>query len=181
MRISDWISDVCSSDLPYLDNITEGKKGSLGWMFDNALPGNTLVARYGEPVFMRRFNNLPSAENAKIQTFGYPATTTHLHNAHVGSESDGFPMDFMEPGEFWDHHYAMIYAHHDEREALGSLWYHDRMNDFTATNVYAGLSGMAIFYDHIDSGDENDTNDSALRLPGEIGRASCRAGVGQSV
>src|SRR3546814_1218818 len=70
---------------------------------------------------MRRFNNLPSAENAKIQTFGYPATTTHLHNAHVGSESDGFPMDFMEPGEIWDHHYALIYARHDAREALGSL------------------------------------------------------------
>src|SRR3546814_6837487 len=27
---------------PDLDNLTEGKKGSLGWMFDNALPGNTL-------------------------------------------------------------------------------------------------------------------------------------------
>lgn len=154
---------------PDMDQLTEGKKGSLGWMFDNAMPGNTLVARYGEPVFMRRFNNLPHAEDAKIQEFGYPATSTHLHNAHVGSESDGFPMDFMEPGEFWDHHYAMIYARHDEREALGSLWYHDHMIDFTATNVYAGLSGMAIFYDHIDSGDENDTNESALRLPGGYG------------
>src|SRR3546814_18752703 len=79
-------------------------------------------------------------------------------------------MDFMEPGEFWDHHYAMIYARHDEREALGSLWYHDHMIDFTATNVYAGLSGMAVFYDHIDSGDENDTNESALRLPGGYGK-----------
>src|SRR3546814_3343951 len=115
-------------------------------MFENALPGNTLVARYGEPVFMRRFNNLPSAENAKIQTFGYPATTTHLHNAHVGSESDGFPMDFMEPGEFWDHHYAMIYARHDEREALGSLWYHDHMIDRSEEHTYELQSLMRTSY-----------------------------------
>lgn len=155
---------------PDLDQLTEGKKGSLGWMFDGMLPGPTLVANYGEPVFLRRFNNLPPAEEAKITGFGYPSTTTHLHNAHVGSESDGFPMDFIEPGEFWDHHYAMIYARDDYREALGSLWYHDHMVDFTSTNVYAGLSGMAIFYDFLDSGDENDPNPDALRLPGEYGR-----------
>lgn len=155
---------------PDLDQLTEGKKGSLGWMFDGMLPGPTLVARYGEPVFLRRFNNLPPAEEAKITGFGYPSTTTHLHNAHVGSESDGFPVDFIEPGEFWDHHYAMIYARDDFREALGSLWYHDHMEDFTATNVYAGLSGMSIFYDFLDSGDENDSNPDALRLPGEYGR-----------
>src|SRR3546814_12561030 len=29
---------------------------------------------------------------------------------------------------------------------------------------------MAIFYDHIDSGDENDTRESALRLPGGYGQ-----------
>lgn len=155
---------------PDLDQLTEGKKGSLAWMFDGMTPGPTLVANYGEPVFLRRFNNLPPAEEAKITGFGYPSTTTHLHNAHVGSESDGFPMDFIEPGEFWDHHYAMIYARDDFREALGSLWYHDHMVDFTATNVYAGLSGMAIFYDFLDSGDENDPNPDALRLPGEYGR-----------
>src|SRR3546814_14538344 len=139
-------------------------------MFNNAAPGETLVARYGEPVFVRRFNNMPQAEDVKIP-FGYPAFTTHLHNAHTASESDGFPMDFFEPGEFWDHHYAMLYARNDPNEALASLWYHDHMVDFTATNVYAGLSGMAIFYDHIDSGDENDTRES------EIGRAACRERV----
>jgi FtsP/CotA-like multicopper oxidase with cupredoxin domain len=143
--------------------------GSLAWMWNGATPGETLVARYGEPVFVRRYNDLPATENAQIP-FGLPYITTHLHNAHTASESDGFPMDFAGPGEYWDHHYAMMYARNDPREALASLWYHDHMADFTATNVYAGLSAMAIFYDYLDSGDENDPNRDALRLPGTYGK-----------
>lgn len=143
--------------------------GSLAWLLNGKLPGDTLVARYGEPLFIRRFNRLPTAENAQIP-FGYPATTMHLHNSHSASESDGYPMDFMEPGGFWDHHHPMSFARDDSREALGSLWYHDHMIDFTATNVYAGLSGMSIFYDDIDSGNENDNRQGALRLPSGYGR-----------
>jgi FtsP/CotA-like multicopper oxidase with cupredoxin domain len=166
----------------YVQNITEGLwnyhpalsklnplGGSLAWMFNNHAPGETFIARYGEPFFIRRHNNLPLAENTKIP-FGYPATSTHLHNSHSASESDGFPMDFIEPGQFWDHHHPMMYARNDPNEALGSLWYHDHMIDFTATNVYAGLSGMAIFYDHIDSGDEKDKRAGALRLPSGYGK-----------
>ena len=143
--------------------------GSLAWMFNGATPGETLVARYGEPVFVRRYNDLPTTENAFLP-FGLPYTTIHLHNAHTASESDGYPEDFVGTGEFWDHHYAMYYARNDPNEALGSLWYHDHMLDFTATNVYAGLSAMAVFYDEIDSGDENDPNPNALRLPGGYGQ-----------
>ncbi|MGV6852766.1 MAG: multicopper oxidase family protein [bacterium] len=167
----------------YEQHITEGywnyhqdlsalnpNNGSIAWMYSGggqgpSTPGPTLVARYGEPVFVRRYNDLPTSDQV-IMPIGYPAITTHLHNAHTASESDGYPMDFAMPGQSWDHHYAMMYARNDPREALGSLWYHDHMIDFTATNVYAGLSGMAIFYDHIDSGDENDPNPEALRLPG---------------
>ncbi len=143
--------------------------GSLAWMFNGATPGETLVARYGEPVFVRRYNDLPRVEDTRMP-FGYPATTIHLHNAHTASESDGYPMDFSEPGQYWDHHYAMVYARNDPDEALSSLWYHDHMIDFTATNVYAGLSAMAVFYDYIDSGDERDRRHGALRLPGGYGR-----------
>lgn len=166
----------------YTQNQTEGywnyhpalsalnpNNGSLAWLWNGATPGEMFIAKYGEPYFIRRFNNLPLAENTKIP-FGYPSVTTHLHNSHSGSESDGNPMDFMEPGQFWDHHHPMMYARNQSSEALGSLWYHDHMMDFTATNVYAGLSGMTIFYDHIDSGNENDSNGLALRLPGGYGQ-----------
>jgi FtsP/CotA-like multicopper oxidase with cupredoxin domain len=152
-----------------LTAITSDGLGSLAWLWNGATPGETLVATYGEHAFVRRFNDLPSVEDALIP-FGLPYVTTHLHNAHVASESDGNPMDFFGPGEFWDHHYPIIYARNDPNEALASLWYHDHMLDFTATNVYAGLSSMAIFYDHIDTGDENDPRESALRLPGGYGQ-----------
>ena len=152
-----------------LSNLNPLGFGSLAWLFNGATPGEQLVARYGEPVFVRRYNDLPMTEDALIP-FGLPYTTIHLHNAHTGSESDGYPGDFVGPGEFWDHHYAMMYARNDPDEALGSLWYHDHMLDFTATNVYAGLSAMSTFYDHIDSGDENDPNPDALRLPGTYGK-----------
>lgn len=153
----------------YHDELTAltGNSGSLAWMFNGATPGETMVARYGQPVFVRRYNDLPDLENSKMP-FGYPASTIHLHNGHTASESDGNPMDFTIPGKFWDHHYAMYLARNDSREALGSLWYHDHMIDFTATNVYAGLSGMSIFYDDIDTGNENDSNPKALRLPGNL-------------
>ena len=153
--------------------------GSIAWMFRNdskgaeadipSTPGDTLVARYGEPVFVRRFNDLPATENA-LMPIGLPYTTIHQHNAHTASESDGYPEDFFGPGETWDHHYAMYLARNDSNEALGSLWYHDHMLDFTATNVYAGLSAMSIFYDEIDSGNENDLNPAALRLPSGYGQ-----------
>ncbi len=149
--------------------------GSIAWMFSGgegtggqpSTPGPTLVARYGEPVFVRRHNDLPSADDV-FMPIGYPAISTHLHNAHTASESDGYPMDFAMPGEFWEHHYAMYYARNDSNEGMGSLWYHDHMIDFTATNVYAGLSGMAIFYDEFDSGDETDPNPNAFNLPGNM-------------
>lgn len=143
--------------------------GSLAWMMNGATPGETFIARYGEPAFVRRYNDLPMTENAELP-FGLPYLSMHLHNAHTASESDGYPEDFTWPGQFWDHHHAMMYARHDPNEALASLWYHDHMLDFTATNVYAGLSAMSIFYDDIDSGDENDPNPEALRLPGTYGK-----------
>ncbi len=68
-------------------------------------------------------------------------------------------------GEFHDHHYPNILAGGDSNEALNTLWYHDHRGDFTAQNTYKGLVGMLLLFDEIDSGDENDPNPKALRLP----------------
>jgi hypothetical protein len=51
------------------------------------LPGPTFVAHYNEPIFVRIFNELPAASIG----FGSPEISTHLHNLHCASESDGFP------------------------------------------------------------------------------------------
>src|SRR5262249_5822969 len=81
------------------------KKGSWSWGIDGLTPGPTFHARYGEPILVRRVNELPPEGKAHVK-FALPSTTRHLHNGHTASESDGFPDDWIEPGEFWDHHYG---------------------------------------------------------------------------
>ncbi|MCO6055084.1 multicopper oxidase domain-containing protein [Pseudomonas sp. MOB-449] len=144
----------------------------------------TIFARYGTPILCRMHNKLPE----KHSGFGIPHISTHLHNLHCPSESDGFPGDFYSEhkagptledhpnegkGTFRDHFYPNIYAGFDElnngigdyREALGTLFFHDHTLDFTAPNVYRGLVGFYLLFDHLDSGDEHDTSETALRLP----------------
>ena len=72
------------------------------------------------PILVRRFNDLPPVGVSQV-TFALPSTTTHLHNAHTASESDGSPQDWIDSGEFWDHHYANFPSGHDPREKLTTL------------------------------------------------------------
>jgi FtsP/CotA-like multicopper oxidase with cupredoxin domain len=166
------------------------------WVFNPALPAQpvwsyqpnvpapdmfcpVLVARYGRPILLRMHNDLPLDH----QGFGTPEISTHLHNLHAPSESDGFPGDYFSaeksgptlsaPGRYKDHFYPNICAGYDElgngrgdpREALGTLFFHDHCLDFTAANVVRGLVGFYLLHDELDSGDENDPNPDALRLP----------------
>ena len=156
------------------------------WGYDGILPGPTFVERYGVPITVRIINELPTNSVG----FGSPEISTHLHNLHCGSESDGFTGDYYSatkhgptmtgPGAYKDHHYPNCYAGYDDpkyhatdgdpREALGTLWYHDHRIDFTGPNVYRGLTGFYLLFDDIDSGNERDTNPKALRLPSGVGK-----------
>jgi FtsP/CotA-like multicopper oxidase with cupredoxin domain len=147
---------------PYSDN--NGRGVSWSWGFDGITPGPTYHARYGEPILVRRYNALPPVGQSKV-TFALPSTTSHLHNGHTASESDGNPQDWIDSGEFWDHHYGNFPSGFDPREKLTTLWYHDHRLDFTASNVYAGLAGFYLLFDEQDSGNENDPNPAAWRLP----------------
>jgi FtsP/CotA-like multicopper oxidase with cupredoxin domain len=135
-----------------------------------------LQARYGEPVVLRIHNSLPVAN----QGFGINQTSTHLHNGHTASESDGGPIQFYDFGQFKDFHYANARAGFssthptstlngrtvigDVHETMSFLWFHDHRFDFTAQNVYKGLvSFYTLFSEDIllDTGDET----TGLRLP----------------
>ena len=131
------------------------------WSYNGILPGPTIVAKYGQPILVRMHNQLP------INNVGpaSPQITTHLHNFHTASESDGYPGDYFGPGTFWDYHYAMFPAGNDPLQRMTTLWYHDHMDGFTAANVYAGLSAFFLIFDDQDTGDENDPNPAAFRLP----------------
>ncbi len=130
------------------------------WGFDGMFPGPTYVHRYGEPILVRNMNQLPSV--AMNGGFGLPSVTTHLHNGHTPSESDGFAGDFFEIGQYYDQHYpnvlAGILSTHpgtgDINEAMSTLWYHDHRFSFTAVNTYKGLVGYYLLFNDFDTGDE---------------------------
>ena len=144
--------------------------------FDGVVPGPLIKAKYGEPVLVRYKNKLPSVKIP--QDFGIAEMTTHLHNGHTPSESDGNPVNYfnsikdpnpVNPFGFKDQHYPNVYAGFRDpqygpagnpNEALCSLWYHDHHLDFTAQNVYKGMFGCYNLFDSLDSGDG-----TGLRLP----------------
>jgi FtsP/CotA-like multicopper oxidase with cupredoxin domain len=135
-------------------------------------PGPVLVFRRGTPVLVRRINDLPPP--GQNGGFGVPEVTTHLHNFHSGSDSDGGPCDpvqqrFFFRKQYYDYFYNMHFAGWNStnkpegniEEAMGFLWYHDHRVDHTAENTYKGLVGPAIVFNEFDTGDEH----TGLHLP----------------
>src|SRR3989442_4284029 len=113
-------------------------------------PGPTFVAHYNEPMMVRFYNQLPKDHRG----FGIPSISTHLHNGHTASESDGYPGNFFDSGTYWDNLYPNVLNGftanpdaRDARDAMGTLWYHDHRQDFTAQNVYSGLVGGYLLFD----------------------------------
>jgi FtsP/CotA-like multicopper oxidase with cupredoxin domain len=138
------------------------------WGFDDnsgrgtRSPGYTYQAHYGTPQLTRNINSLPSITESNNTGFGMASVSTHLHNAHNPSESDGNPCDFYPAGHFCDQYYPNVLAgfnstnapNGDINEALGTLWYHDHRVDFTSQNTYKGLFGFYCLFNNLDTGDE---------------------------
>jgi len=158
----------------------DGVPPSTVWTFVEPSTGKAgplrIKARYGEPVLHRIHNALP-AENGG---FGINKTSTHLHNGHNASESDGGPLDFYDAGQFKDFHWPNVRAgfskthretswngrtvRGDVRETMSFLWFHDHMHDFTAQNTYKGLASLyTLFSDDINLDTDDET--TGLRLP----------------
>ena len=135
------------------------------WGFDGLAPGPTYVAQYGTPILIRNVNSLPSANGG----FGLNSVSTHLHNGHTPSESDGFPGDYFAAGQYYDQYYPNALAGFNSdfkpngniNEAMSTLWYHDHRLSFTAQNVYKGLAGFYLLFNQYDTGNET----TGFRLP----------------
>lgn len=143
------------------------------WGFDDGTgtrsPGPTYQAFYGRPQLTRNTNSLPSITEKNNTGFGMASVSTHLHNAHNPSESDGNPCDFYTNGHFCDQYYPNVLAgfnsdHEptgDINESLATLWYHDHRVDFTSQNTYKGLLGFYCLFNQFDTGND----DTGFRLP----------------
>jgi FtsP/CotA-like multicopper oxidase with cupredoxin domain len=136
------------------------------WGFDDGTgprsPGPTYQAFYGTPQLTRNINSLPATTQFNNTGFGNPQVSTHLHNAHNPSESDGNPCDFYPSGHFCDQYYPNVLAgfnstnppNGDINESLSTLWYHDHRVDFTSQNTYKGLVGFYCLFNQFDTGNE---------------------------
>lgn len=143
------------------------------WGFDDGTgtrsPGPTYQAFYGRPQLTRNINSLPSITQSNNTGFGMASVSTHLHNAHNPSESDGNPCDFYPAPHFCDQYYPNVLAgfnstnapNGDINESLSTLWYHDHRIDFTSQNTYKGLFGFYCLFNNLDTGNET----TGFRLP----------------
>lgn len=97
--------------------------------FGGSFPGPTIHARRNRPVTVKVTNTIanPSA--------------VHLHGANVAADSDGHPLDLIQPGA------SRIY-HYPNRQPAATLWYHDHAHHIEAEQVYRGLQGTYLISDH---------------------------------
>jgi FtsP/CotA-like multicopper oxidase with cupredoxin domain len=132
------------------------------WAFDGDVPGQVHVpgpliqARYGEPILVRFKNKLPSVKTA--QNFGIAEMTTHLHNGHTPTESDGNPVNYfnsindpnaINPDGFKDQHYPNIYAGYSQTPSNGNSFVPAASNSIaTPAGDKTEAMGSLWYHDH---------------------------------
>jgi len=150
-----------------------------------SFPGKSIQVRSGTPIQVHWTNNLGSQDSYLMSQFmdmspgmmtpdmlampankGIP-TVPHLHGGHTEAASDGTPNQWFTGAlpetvggkpvidrgvDATKANDTFVYAN-DQRAA--TLWYHDHAMGFTRTNVYAGMMGMYIVRDEVDTGLKN--------------------------
>lgn len=124
------------------------------WSYGGSVAGPTLRVRREEPVVVRCTNALPAAGNSG---FGHPWTSCRIDAGSLAGF--GFPGDLCKPGEARNHPLRI------PGDGPSTGWYSDAPMGFAAQNVAKGLAGVIVASDPFDSGNENDPDSRASRLP----------------
>jgi len=129
-----------------------------------ASPGYTIEVQRNTATKVSFVNALPAKHlfDSEVPDYMYSGApvrmNTHLHGAHVAGSSDGNPYAYAaeyRPGQIQ----SVVYPN-DQNATL--LWYHDHADQITRLNVYAGLVGLYIVRDALDTGLEP----NGLGVPG---------------
>ncbi|MGW3230403.1 multicopper oxidase family protein [Kitasatospora sp. NPDC001095] len=91
--------------------------------FGGSFIGPTIRAKEGRRALVTYRNWLP--EHANV----------HLHGGHVPADSDGHPMEVIDPGAERQYEYP-------NRQPGATLWYHDHSHHMEAEHVYRGMHGF---------------------------------------
>jgi len=130
---------------------------TIVWGFEGLMPGPTIEAQRGETVTIDWMNRLPLRHRLAIdhticgagKNIPEVRTAMHLHGGHVSARYDGYPEDWITPGQAQ----RTVYPN---RQPAATLWYHDHTMGITRLNAMMGLAGMYII---------RDPAESELRLP----------------
>ncbi|MGH9476404.1 MAG: multicopper oxidase family protein [Terriglobales bacterium] len=123
------------------------------WTYEGILPGPTLELHRGRPATVEWVNALPprhflpvdhTLEGAAVSLPPVRAVV-HLHGARVPASSDGYPEDWIVPGQ-------SQWCHYPNPQAAAPLLYHDHAMGLARLNVYAGLFGLCWLRDEIEAG-----------------------------
>lgn len=134
------------------------------WGYNGMYPGPTIEARRDEVIIVRWVNALPD-DNEHLLDYAYDTNlhgtsmdeprvrvVPHLHGGHVPPESDGYPENWITPGQYVEYTYR-------NNQRATTLWYHDHVIGITRLNVMAGLAGFYLI---------RDAEEDSLGLPSGI-------------
>jgi len=118
------------------------------WGFNESSPGPVIEAEQGRPITVDWLNRLPLRHRLLVdhniggagKDVPEVRSTIHLHGGHVASDSDGYPEDWITPGQ----QQRTIYPNH---QPAAMLWYHDHSMGITRLNAMMGLAGLYILRD----------------------------------
>ena len=118
------------------------------WGFEGSMPGPSIAAEQGRGIRVEWINNLPVRHRLAIDHTIAGAgvdvpevrSVIHLHGGHVAAESDGYPDDWVAPGQRQTTFYP-------NKQPGATLWYHDHAMGITRLNAMMGLAGFYILQD----------------------------------
>jgi spore coat protein A, manganese oxidase len=118
------------------------------WGFEGTTPGPTILAQRGSPVTIDWVNRLPARHRLLVdhtldgagKDVPEVRTTIHLHGGHVAADSDGYPEDWITPGNQQRTYYP-------NQQSAATLWYHDHAMGITRLNAMMGLAGLYLLRD----------------------------------
>jgi spore coat protein A, manganese oxidase len=126
-------------------------KPTTFWGCGSSLPGLTFETRSGGGLLVEWVNELPAKHFLPIDHRIHGAqpdkpearAVIHLHGAKAPPESDGYPENWIVPGQ------SALY-HYPNQQDAAMLWYHDHTMGINRLNIYAGLFGLFFIRDAVE-------------------------------
>lgn len=122
------------------------------WSYGPTALAPLIEAQSHEPMQIRWINNLPLQHflpiDYSLHGCGHDVpdvrAIVHVHGARVPPKDDGHPEDWFTPGKSRTCNYPL-------QQDATALWFHDHAMGLNRLNTYAGLFGMVLVRDKVET------------------------------